>query len=97
MNQIVIQAIRDHLTLEVRYHGYSRIVEPHAYGTNAKYQPLLRCYQISGGSESGERAGWKLLLLDEARGITATAQKFAGARPGYRRGDSAMQHILAQL
>jgi hypothetical protein len=97
MNQTIIQAIQNKQILELRYHGYSRTVEPHTYGVNHKGHAVLRCYQIAGGSASGSPVDWKLLLLDEIRAIATTGRVFAGARLGYKRGDSAMMRIFAQL
>ena len=34
MNTLLIKAIQNKEILELRYHGYSRIVEPHAYGAD---------------------------------------------------------------
>lgn len=52
MNQIVIQAIKERHILEFRYHGWSRMVEPHAYGRDKSGDEVLRCYQVAGGSVS---------------------------------------------
>ena len=32
MNLIIYEGIKENVTIELRYHGYSRVVEPHAYG-----------------------------------------------------------------
>ena len=96
MNSTVIQAIQQRKLLELRYHGYSRIVEPHAYGRDKDGDEILRCYQISGGSESGERAGWKLLKVREVFSLHLTGDKFT-VRPEYKRNDKAMVYIFEQL
>lgn len=96
MNSTVIQAIRDRKVLELRYHGYSRIVEPHAYGRDKDDDEILRCYQTSGGSESGERVGWKLLKVREVFSLHLTKDIFS-IRPEYKRNDKAMVYIFEQL
>ena len=96
MNAILSQAIQQTKVLELRYHGYSRIVEPHAYGRDKVGDEILRCYQTSGGSESGERVGWKLLKVREAFSFHLTDTSFSG-RPEYKRNDKAMNHVFAQL
>jgi len=97
MNAIIINAINNKQLLQLQYHGYSRTVEPHTYGINKKGNEVISCYQVAGGSESNERQGWKLLLVEEARAITSTASAFLHARNGYKRDSETMPHIYAQL
>lgn len=96
MNTTAIQAIREHKVLELRYHGYSRIVEPCAYGRDKNGDEVLRCYQTSGGSESGERVGWKLLKVRDAFSLHLTTNTFS-IRQDYKQNDKAMTHIFQQL
>ena len=96
MNSSVMQAIQQRKVLELRYHGFSRIVEPHAYGRDKDGDEILRCYQTSGGSESSERAGWKLLKVREVFSLHLTNNTFA-ARPEYKRNDKAMSYVFEQL
>jgi hypothetical protein len=56
---IPCEAIRRSVCLEINYGGYSRTVEVHAVGFSKEGHTLLRVWQVSGGSASGERAGWK--------------------------------------
>jgi hypothetical protein len=96
MNSVLCDAIRDRRIVELRYHGYSRVVEPYTHGRGADGDGLLRCYQLRGGSASGERSGWKLLKLAEVFALEPSDEHFA-VRPDYRRGDSAMAFIHCQL
>jgi hypothetical protein len=96
MNPFVMQAIQQRNVLELRYHGYSRIVEPHAYGRDKDGDEILRCYQTAGGSESGERAGWKLLKVRDVFSLHLTNSTFS-ARPEYKRNDKAMIYVFEQL
>jgi hypothetical protein len=96
MNQLIIDAVNGRKCLELRYHGYSRIVEPHAYGRDKDGDEVLRCYQTSGGSVSGERAGWKLLKVREIFSLHLLKEVIL-VRKEYKKGDKAMERIFAQL
>jgi hypothetical protein len=96
MNQTICNAIRERRIIELRYHGYSRTVEPHSHGRDKNGDEIVRCYQISGGSESGERTGWKLLKVSEAFSLHITGDSFT-PRPKYSRNDKAMEYIFCQL
>ena len=96
MNQTISEAIQKKQVLELRYHGFSRMVEPHAHGRDNSGDEVLRCYQISGGSESEERVGWKLLKMREVFSLHITTDSFT-PRPGYRRNDKAMEYVFCQL
>lgn len=92
----ISDAIEQRHLLELRYHGYSRTVEPHAYGRDKKGDEILRCYQTNGGSESGERVGWKLLKVADAFAIQLLKESFS-QRSEYKRNDKAMDYIFSQL
>lgn len=94
---VACEALQKGCCLELRYDGYSRIVEVHAVGLTKEGNPVMRCWQVSGGSASGERVGWKLFRLDEARGGAVHEVKSAAPRTGYARGDRAMASIRCQL
>lgn len=97
MIQAIISAIQNKHALSFIYDRYSRVVEPHTYGVDSKGHAALRAYQVRGGSESGEYIGWKLFHVNEMHGLTVLSEHFAGARPKYKRGDSAFSTIHAQL
>jgi hypothetical protein len=96
MNVEIRESISQKAMLELRYHGYNRVVEPHAYGRDKSGDEILRCYQVEGGSESGERAGWKLLKLADIYSIHKLKRTFT-QRSEYRRNDKAMELIFSQL
>lgn len=96
MKAEISEAIEKQRLLDLRYHGYSRTVEPHAYGRDKSGDEVLRCYQINGGSESGERVGWKLLKIADAFAIQPLKQSFM-QRAEYKRDDKAMDYIFRQL
>ncbi|WP_428000136.1 hypothetical protein [Acidovorax sp.] len=90
-------AIQQRRVVVLSYHGYTRTVEPHCVGRGSDGTEKLRCWQTSGGSDSGERQGWKLLNVNEIHGAATTEATFPSARTGYARGDKAMRQIFAQL
>lgn len=83
--------------MELRYDGYSRIVEVHAVGSTKDSNDLMRVWQVRGGSNSGERTGWKAMRLDETFSAHIIDELSEAPRRGYRRGDKAMQHIYCQI
>lgn len=93
----IASAIQNLQLLSFTYDGYSRVVEPHTYGIDTKGHAALRAYQVRGGSESGEYVGWKLFHVNEMRGLTVLQEHFVGARPKYKRSDSAFLTIHVQL
>jgi hypothetical protein len=95
--QTACEALQSGKRLEIRYDGYSRVVEVHAVGCSSEGAPLMRVWQVRGGSSSGERAGWKLLRLDETRGVGLIDEPSEAPRHGYKRGDSAMARITCQI
>ena len=97
MNPIICEAIKNRNILEFNYHGYSRVVEPYAYGLNKKLNEVLRCYQIGGLSHSRIIPCWQLLKADEIEFLTVTDRLFSGNNPEYRRGDRGMSTIFCEL
>ena len=95
--QTACDALAKGQCLEVRYDGYSRIVEIHAVGCSTAGHDLMRVWQVRGGSVHSEPVGWKLLRLDEIAGSTLTDEPSAAPRQGYQPGDKAMSQIYCQL
>lgn len=95
-HETLLSAIAHRRTLQLRYHGLVRTVEPHVYGIDRHGHTLLRCYQTAGGSLSG-KLGWKLLRTDEIRSMRATSIPIEGPRPGYEPEDPVIETILARL
>lgn len=96
MNPTICQAIEERRLLELRYHGFSRMVEPHVYGEDKKGDEVVRCYQVAGGSESGERAGWKLLKIREAV-VVHLAETLFVPRSEYKRSDKVVMKVFCQV
>ena len=83
--------------LDLQYDGFSRSVEVHVVGYSKTGEALMRAWQTRGGSESGERVGWKLMRLTEASGAAISDEPSQAPRSGYKRRDSAMERIIAEL
>ena len=97
MNPIICQAIKDMRVLTFQYDGHFRKIEPHAYGITTADNEAIRCYQTSGGSNSGTVPGWHLMLVGRISSLVVTEETFSSARPGYRRGDRGMSTIFYEL
>lgn len=97
LNQLAA-AIRSRQVLRISYGGGERIIEPHCCGYGSKNQGLLRCFQVSGFSQSGKPHDWKLMRVDEIDSCTPTGDTFEGERPGYNPlGDKAIPRVVAKL
>lgn len=83
MDPAICAAIGRRAVIEFVYDGGVRTVEPHAHGTSSAGHEVLRGYQVSGASLSGEPAGWKLYILTKISAMRETGQTFRAARPGY--------------
>lgn len=92
-----VSAIESGLCLELRYDGFSRLVEVHAVGTSKTGELCMRVYQVSGGSVSGERSGWKMMLIDKSFSAHLSTTRSKAPRPGYRKGDRDMLTIYCEL
>jgi hypothetical protein len=97
MNALVCQAIRERRIVRLHYHGGRRELEPHSYGVGRDGQELLRGYQLSGVSRSGESFGWKMFRLGDVRALTLADRTFAAPRPDYQPDDPAMDIIYCRL
>jgi hypothetical protein len=92
VNQTIVQAINSRRTLRFVYNGRERTVEPQCYGIGTRGTELLRGYQLAGGSQPEP-------LFDVAKisGLVLLDKHFSAAGPHYKRNDSALARIFAQL
>ena len=97
LSNIACQTLHARKCLELRYDGFTRVVEVHAVGTTKDGNTDMRVWQIRGGSKSGQYTGWKLLRLDEAISAHMIDEKSHAPRPGYKRDDPSMQTIVCQI
>ena len=94
----IAAAIQNRRSLRILYAPGYRYIEPHAYGTGSDGQMLLRAYQTSGASDSGEHENWKLFRVDRVEFVEASGEPSEAPRPGYKRDDRAMKGgIIAQI
>jgi hypothetical protein len=97
MNATICTAIQLRRVVQLSYHGGIRRVEPHCHGRGNEGHDLLRAYQLTGHSQSGQFSGWKMFRVDQMIDITLTAEQFPGPRPGYDRSDDLMREIYCQV
>lgn len=94
---LACEAISKGCRLEVRYDGFTRVVEVHAVGTSKSGNAIMRVWQVRGGSASGSQTGWKIFRLDEIVGAELSDEPSTAPQPGYKRGDSAMARVICEV
>lgn len=83
--------------LQLKYHGFTRVVEAHALGMSSKGHMVLRAYQLSGDTLSDSSEGWKLFDVSNIDSAKMTDTPSQGPRPGYQPGDKGMVKIIQEL
>lgn len=96
MKQTIIDAIDNLQVLTFTYSGIPRVVEPHALGISRTGKEVLRCYQTHGGHVTPGHE-WDLCELSKIYNLSISGTYFQTPRPGYKKGDSHMISIFAQL
>ena len=91
-NQVLVRAIEQKRRLNFLYNGKARLVEPQCYGIGTRGTELLRGHQLQGGREREP-------LFDVAKisDLVVLDQVFQRPGPNYKKDDSAMKTIFAQL
>lgn len=86
------RAIREKRRLRFTYHGTPRLVEPQCHGIGQRGTELLRAHQLQGGTQAEP-------LFDVAKigDLRVLDEHFEKPGPNYKRDDSAMREIFAQL
>jgi hypothetical protein len=97
MQNLLTRAIRDRSVVGFHYDGHPRAVEPHCLGLSPKGALLLRAYQISGSSSSGDPVAWRLFTVSKIVNARVSEHTFSRARPDYNPADSAMATVIAAL
>jgi hypothetical protein len=92
MNQVIVDSINSKRRLSFTYNGRRRLVEPQCYGIGSTGTELLRAHQIEGGPEREP-----LFDVSKMRDLVATDQHFSKPGPNYKKDDSAMRIIFAEL
>lgn len=86
------QAIREKRRLRFTYHDTTRLVEPQCHGISHRGTELLRAHQLEGGPQAEP-----LFNVSKISGLQVLDEHFEKPGPNYKRGDSAMREIFAQL
>jgi hypothetical protein len=92
MNSILVEAIRNKRRLRFSYSGKMRLVEPQCYGIGTRGTELLRVHQVQGGSQREP-----LFDVSKIEGLSALDEFFTRPCPNYKKNDSALKTIFAQL
>jgi hypothetical protein len=92
MNPMLVSAIEQRRRLRFLYNGKTRLVEPQCYGIGTRKTELLRAHQLQGGQEREP-----LFDVSKIVGLEVLDEVFDRPGPNYKRDDSAMQDIFAQL
>jgi len=92
MNQLIADAIGGKRRLRFVYNGKVRLVEPQCHGISATGTELLRAHQLQGGAQREP-------LFDVAKisDLVVLDEQFQTPGPHYKKNDSAMRTIYAQL
>jgi hypothetical protein len=90
--QLILASIRTRHRLRCLYNGRVRIVEPQCYGTGTKGTELLRVHQLQGGDQREP-----LFDVSKIEDLVMLDEIFTKPGPNYKRNDSAMKTIIAQL
>lgn len=92
MNPALVKAIEHRQRLRFLYNGKPRLVEPQCYGIGTRGTELLRVHQLHGGREPEP-------LFDVAKitSLEVLDEVFLRPGPNYKKDDSAMETIFAQL
>jgi len=73
-------AIENKRLVQVRYHGRSRVAEPHDYGVQKGIERLF-VFQLRASGPSRENVrGWRLLDLAKIEDCVVLDETFAGSR-----------------
>lgn len=80
MLPLILQALSERRLLRFTYAGQSRLCEPHVLGM-ANHKRQLLCYQLKGGSLSGDIPEWRRFELGSIADLKLLGKKFDGPRP----------------
>jgi hypothetical protein len=83
--------------MQFRYSGTIRVVEVHAAGYSKENKPIIRAWQVRGGSKSGNLTPWRTFNSDQIFDPQLLDEKSDAPRPGYVRGDQAIHRISCEL
>jgi Predicted transcriptional regulator len=91
-HRLILESIRTRRRLRFLYNKKVRIVEPQCYGMGTKGTELLRAHQLQGGEQREP-----LFDVSKIEDLVMLDETFTKPGPNYKRDDSAMKTIFAQL
>ena len=89
---MLVRAIEKKQRLRFLYKETARLVEPQCYGIGTKGTELLRAHQLEGGQEREP-----LFDVSKIADLKVLDEVFDRSGPNYKKDDSAMKTIFAQL
>ncbi len=92
MNEVLVRAIKQKRKLRFLYNGKGRLVEPQCYGIGTSGNELLRVHQLQGGAQREP-----LFTVSKIVALELLNEVFDRPGPNYKKNDSAMKTIFAQL
>jgi hypothetical protein len=92
VGELIIAAIEARRRISFTYHGERRIAEPQCLGLTATNAETMRGYLPNGG-----KVPEPLFTVSKMSGFVVLDEHFTKPGPNYRKGDSAMKTIFAEL
>jgi hypothetical protein len=92
VGQMIIASIKTKRRISFTYHGQRRVAEPQCLGFTATDAETVRGYLPNGG-----KATEPLFTLSKMTDFVVLDEHFTKPGPHYKKGDSAMKTILAEL
>jgi hypothetical protein len=90
-------AIKSKRRIAFRYNDAPRVVEVHTVGYTKSNKPVMRAWQVRGGSRSGNPTPWRMFDLDMIVDACVLDEKSEAPRPQYIRGDASIQRIICEV
>ena len=97
MYLLIFEAIQKRHLLQFMYEGFSRIIEPHMYGSDAAGMDLLCGFQIAGTDGLGKHNGWHKFDVAKIIGLVCLPTQYPGPRPPYRLHSKTFKRIYCQV
>ena len=94
--RLIRQALAERRLVKFSYHGYTRLVEPHALGHVTEGRLALLGWQVSGGSRSEPPPGWRTFVVAEISSLKFIGQTFQ-RRPDYDAATSRLKQIEVEV
>jgi hypothetical protein len=92
MNELLLTAIRNKRRIHFVYNNKRRIAEPQCYGISTAGKEVVRVFQVSGGTQ--KEPLFEVAKIDQ---LFVSNETFHRPGPNYKKGDSAMSVIFAEL